>query len=191
TFNQTNSDWTNIATTNDAVLTINDAHITNSGYNNGPWNRHDINFDCPVVLNDVTSDKAIALKDAGTFNNVVIDDANDGSTYALWIQPNGQTVTLDGCTIDMIDCASGRGIKIDEQYVANPAKVTLNVSDTTFKTEEKSAIIVKSAAGADINLDRIDITGVLADNEHAVWVDEASSAYFDLVTVTGGIKVQE
>ena len=191
TFNNTDSDWNNIATTNDAVLTINDAHITNSGYNNGPWNRHDINFDCPVVLNDVTSDKAIALKDAGTFNNVTISDANASDTYALWIQPNGQTVTLDGCTIDMIDCSDGRGIKIDEQYVTNPAKVTLNVSDTTFKTEGKSAIIVKSAAGADVILDNIDISGVADDTTNAVWVDEASPAYYDLVTVTGGTKAQE
>lgn len=191
TFNQTNSDWNNVVTANDAVLTIKDAHITNSGNNDGPWNSHDINFDCPVVLKNVTSDKAIALKDDGTFNNVVINDANTSDTYALWIQPNGQTVTLDGCTIDMLDCTDGRGIKIDEQYVKNPSKVTLKVSDTTFKTEEKSAIIVKSVAGADIVLDEIDISGVAADTKNAVWVDEASSAYYDEVTVTGGSKVQE
>lgn len=191
TFNQTNSDWNNIATTNDAVLTIKDAHITNAGKNDGPWNRHDLNFDCPVVLKDVTSDKAIALKDSATFDNVTISDANTSDTYALWIQPNGQTVTLDGCTIDMIDCTDGRGIKIDEQYLDNPSKVTLNISDTTFKTEEKSAIIVKSVAGANIVLDNIDISGVAADTKNAVWVDEASTDYYDLVTVTGGNKIQE
>ncbi|MBQ1251752.1 MAG: hypothetical protein IIY02_02435, partial [Firmicutes bacterium] len=70
-------------------------------------------------------------------------------------------------------------------------KVTLKVADTVFKTEEKSAIIVKSAAGADITLSNVDITGVVADSTNVVWVDEASAAYFDLVTVTGGTKILE
>lgn len=150
-----------------------------------------MNFACDVELTDVTSDKAIALKAGGTLTNVTINDKNTSDTYALWIQPNGQTVTLNGCVIDMIDCTDGRGIKIDDQYVGSPAKVTLNVSNTTFKTEEKAAIIVKSTAGADITLDNVDITAVAADAVNAVWVDEASSAYFDLVTVAGGTKIQE
>ena len=190
TFNQTNSDWNNIVT-NGAKLVIKNAHITNSGYNNGPWNRHDLNFGCEVELIDVTSDKAIALKAGGTLTRVTIDDANTSDTYAIWIQPNGQTVTLDGCTIDMLACSDGRGIKIDEQYVTTPAKVTLNVSNTTFKTEEKSAILVKSVAGADITLSEVNITEVAADQTNAVWVDEASASYADLVTVTGGTKIVE
>lgn len=190
TFNQTNSDWNNIVT-NGAKLTINNAKITNAGYNNGPWNRHDLNFACEVELNDVVSDKAFAFKAGATLNNVTIDDANTSDTYAIWIQPNGQTVTLNGCTIDMLDCTDGRGIKIDEQYVSDPAKVTLNVSNTTFKTEEKSAILVKSAAGADITLENLDITSVAADPINHVWVDEASAAYADLVAVTGGNKIIE
>ena len=192
TFEQLNSDWNNIAA-NNAKLIIKNGHITSSGYNNGPWNRHDLNFACEVELIDITTDKAIALKNAGTLTNVSISDANTSDTYALWIQPNGQTVTLDGCTIDMIDCTDGRGIKIDEQYLdaSEVKKVTLNVSNTTFKTEEKSAILVKSVAGADITLSNIDITNVQADNVCAVWVDEASAASFDLVNVTGGKKALE
>lgn len=190
TFNQTNSDWNNIVT-NGATLTINNAHITNAGYNNGPWNRHDLNFACPVVMNNVTSDKAMAFKSDATLKNVTIDDANTSDTYAIWIQPNGQTVSLDGCTIDMLDCTDGRGIKIDEQYVGTPKKVTLTVKDTTFKTEEKSAILVKSAAGADVILKDVDITAVAADSTYPVWVDEASEAYADLVVVTGGSKIVE
>lgn len=190
TFNQTDSDWNNIVT-NGATLVINNAHITNTGRNDGPWNRHDLNFACDVELNDVTSDKAIALKAGGVLNNVVIDDANASDTYALWIQPKGQTVTLKGCTIDMLDAADGRGIKIDEQYVDAPAKVTLNVYNTTFMTEEKAAILVKSVAGAEINLGNVDISGVAADPVNAVWVDEASAAHADLVVVNGGNKVVE
>ena len=190
TFEQLNSDWNNIAA-NNAKLIIKNGHITSSGHNNGPWNRHDLNFACEVELIDITTDKAIALKNAGTLTNVTISDANTSDTYALWIQPNGQTVTLDGCTIDMIDCTDGRGIKIDEQYVDAPALVTLNVSNTTFKTEEKSAILVKSAAGAKITLNNIDITDVQADNVCAVWVDSDAAASFDLVNVTGGKKALE
>ena len=190
TFNQTNSDWNNVVT-NGAKLVINNANITNAGHNDGPWNRHDINFACDVELNNVVSDKALAFKAGATLNNVTIDDANTSDTYAIWIQPKGQTVTLNGCVIDMNDCTDGRGIKIDEQYVSNPAKVSLNVSDTTFKTEEKAAILVKSAAGANIVLSNVDISGVAADTTNAVWVDSASVTYYDLVTVTGGTKIQE
>lgn len=190
TFNQQDSDWNNIVT-NGAKLIISNAKITNSGHNDGPWNRHDLNFACEVELNNVVSDKALALKAGATLNNVTINDANNSDTYAIWIQPNGQTVTLNGCTIDMLDCTDGRGIKIDEQYVSDPAKVTLNVTDTTFKTEEKSAILVKSAAGADVNLSNVNITEVKADKVNPVWVDEASASYADLVVVTGGSKIVE
>ncbi|MBQ8288413.1 MAG: hypothetical protein IJX76_06545 [Clostridia bacterium] len=190
TFNQTNSDWNNIVT-NGATLTIVNANITNSGRNDGPWNRHDLNFACDVVLTNVNSDKALAFKAGATLTNVTIDDANTSDTYAIWIQPNGQTVTLDGCAIDMIDCTDGRGIKIDEQYVAAPAKVTLNVKDTTFKTEEKGAILVKSAAGAEINLENVDISDVAVDPVYPVWVDEASAAHAPLVVVNGGTKIIE
>ena len=190
TFNQTNSDWNNIVT-NGAKLIINNAKITNAGKNDGPWNRHDLNFACEVELNNVVSDKALAFKADATLNNVTIDDANTSDTYAIWIQPNGQTVTLKDCTIDMLDCTDGRGIKIDEQYVTTPKKVTLNVSNTTFKTEEKSAILVKSVAGAEINLSNVDITAVKADPMHEVWVDEKSAAYADRVVVNGGKKIIE
>ena len=192
TFNQTNSDWNNIVT-NGAILAIYDAHITNAGYNDGPWNRHDLNFDCDVELTDVVSDKAIALKAGGLLTNVTINDKNTSDTYALWIQPKGQTVTLSGCTIDMIDCSDGRGIKIDNQYIAeaDEKKVTLNVSNTTFKTEEKSAILVKTKVGAVIKLDNVDIADVAADNTNPVWVDEATASYAELVVVTGGNKIVE
>ena len=92
----------------------------------------------------------------------------------------------------MLACTDGRGIKIDEQYVSSPERVVLKVSDTVFKTEEKSAILVKSVAGADIILEGvIDISGVTADTDNPVWVDEDSKAYADKVVVTGGSKIVE
>ena len=190
TFNQTNSDWNNIVT-NGAKLIINDAHLTNAGHNDGPWNRHDLNFGCAVELNNVTSDKAMAFKADATLKNVTINDANTSDTYAIWIQPNGQKIDIDGLTIDMLAAKDGRGIKIDEQYVDSAKKVTLTVKNATFKTEEKSAILVKSVAGADITLVNVDITEVAADSTNAVWVDKASAAYADLVVVTGASKIVE
>ena len=193
TFNQLNSDWNNIATKNGAKLILKNLNVTNSGYNNGPWNRHDLNFACDVEMENVISDKAIALKAGGVLKNVTIDDANGSDTYALWIQPKGQVVTLENCVIDMLDCTDGRGIKIDEQYMAaNEVKApTLNVSGTTFKTEEKAAVLVKSVDGAIINWgERNDISKVAADSTFAVWVDEAS-ANADKVIVNGANKTVE
>ena len=190
TFHHTNSDWNHIVT-NGAKLIINNAKITNSGYNNGPWNRHDISFACEVELNNVTSDKALAFKAGATLNTVTIDDKNTSDTYAIWIQPNGQTVKIDGLTVAMKDCTDGRGIKIDNQYNENSEKmVTLIVKNATFHTEEKAAIIVKSAVGADIQLENVNIADTI-DPAHEVWVDEDSKEYYDLVTVTGGTKICE
>ena len=192
TFNQTNSDWNNIVT-NGAKLIINDAKLTNAGKNDGPWNRHDLNFACDVELNNVISDKALAFKANATLNTVTINDANTSDTYAIWIQPKGQTINIDGLTIDMLDCTDGRGIKIDNQYLAadDEKAVTLNIKNATFKTEEKSAILVKSTKGAIINAENLDISGVVADSTNAVWVDSATADYKDLVTVTGANKIVE
>lgn len=95
-------------------LILNDMAITSSGYNNGPWNRHDINFSCDVTLNNVTSDKALAFKNSATLNDVTITD-QPGSVYGIWISPRveGQTVNING-----LNLTAERGIKIDYQYVA-------------------------------------------------------------------------
>ena len=191
TFNKLNSDWNNIATKNGAKLIINNAKITNSGHNDGPWNRHDLNFACDVELNNVTSDKAMAFKADATLNTVTINDANTSATYAIWVQPNGQTITLNECTIDMEACSDGRGIKIDEQYLSAPAKVALNVSETSFTTDTKAAIVVKSAAGADIVASDCDISGVAEDSANLVWVDEDAAASAKLVSVTGATGLVE
>ena len=193
TFNKLNSDWDHITTKNGAKLILNNLTITDRGYNDGPWNRYDLVFACDVELNNVTSTKALAFKADATLNNVTISDANTSDTYAIWIQPNGQTVTITNSTIDMLACSDGRGIKIDNQYVdaAAEEKVTLNVSNTSFKTEEKAAILVKSTKGADIALDNVDISGVAADTVNAVWNDEDNADYFDKITVTGGTIAQE
>ena len=185
TFNHTNNDWNNI-TTNGATLVLNDVHLTNTGKNDGPWNRHDLNFGCDVELNNVTSDKAMAFKADAKLNNVKIVD-NSGDIYAIWIQPNGQKVSIDGLTVE-----GARGIKIDEQYVSSPAAVDLTVKNATFKTTgSKAAILVKCAAGANITVSNVDITDCAADSTNAVWVDDAAAASDPLVIVTGATKILE
>ena len=170
---------------NDAgKLTINDATIT-AVRESGTWDVYDINFDNDTELNNVTFEQAVSLSGAGdtyVLNNVSISETHD--YYALWISADGADVTIDGLTVN----SAGRGIKIDEEYQnENVAKVTLKVSNATFNTAKKAAIMVKSAAGAEITLlDKVDISNVAVDPVHAVWVDEDAAAYANLVSVTGG-----
>lgn len=189
TFDNTDSDWNHITAADGVKLIISNATIDNSGHNDGPWNRHDICFACEVELNNVTSNKAIALEDGATLNGVTINDTTAG-VYQLWIQSNGQTVTLDGCTITG-DGSDDRGIAIKDEYVDSPKRVTLIVTDTTITSQSKAAILVTSTAGANITLSNVDISDVAADSTNAVWVDEDRNGSFELVTVTGGTKWQE
>ena len=138
---------------------------------------------CNYVIEDVVFEKEVALDNVGkatTLKNVTINGTGD--RYALWITAEGQSVNIDNLTVK----TKGRGIKIDEQYVGAPAKVTLDIKNSTFKTDKKAAILVKSIAGADINVENIDITKVADDKVYAVWVDSDRAAYVDLVTVNGG-----
>jgi len=180
--------WSRLNTVNpEAVIILRNLNLTSS-QESGTWNSYDVTFQCNVKLENVTLDKALALDNAGktaTLKNVTINETHD--YYAMWISAAGQTVDIDGLTIN-----SGRGIKIDEQYVNEAvAKVTLNVKDATFTTAKKAAILVKSAKGADITLENVDIENVAADKVNAVWVDEDAAAYFDLVNVVGGTKILE
>ena len=182
-----NGDWNYIRCANEAAKwIINNAHLTNSGKNNGPWNRHDIRFYNAVELNNVTSDKAIALLNDGKLNNV--DITEDGDVYALWITAAGQSVEINDLDIVSV----GRGIAIKDEYVDNKAKVTLNVKNAKFDTQKKAAILVSSTAGADITLENLDLSGVAADKINAVWVDNGDKYQnIDDVNVNGGfVKIE-
>lgn len=200
TFNQLNSDWNNVIMTNEeGTLILKDLHLTNSGHNDGPWNRHDVNFACDVVMENVTTDKAVAVKGDAKLTNVTITDTGD--VYGLWIQANGQTVDLENVTIatgnkaSMVATAaaaeSGRGIKIADEYVTEPACVTLNVNNSAFFTGKKAAVLVTSTAGAKITFTNSNILGCSADPINPVWVDEDRADYASKVTVNGGNAVVE
>lgn len=177
------------AKNDDAVITIKNGTLNSTGNKANTWNIYDFTLsNCNYVLDNVTFAKSVALCNPGkttTMKNVTINEAQN--LYALWISAEGQNVVIDGLTVN-----SGRGIKIDEQYVAadEVAKVTLSVSNAKFNTGAKAAILVKSIKGADIVLDNVDIANT-PDPVHAVWVDEDSKDYIDLVTVTGGAKYYE
>ena len=184
-----NTDWNYIRMVNDnAKWIINDATLTNSGENDGPWNRHDIRFYNAVELNNVTSDKAIALLNDGELNDVTITE--ETGAYGLWITADGQKVDINGLNITATN--GGRGIAIKDQYVDAPACVTLNVENAKFETAEKAAILVTSTKGAVINWSAgNDIKGVAADPINAVWVDEDYAQYDSEVKIEGASKVVE
>lgn len=186
--NITTTYWSKIGAKNDnATIIIKNGTMTSS-QSTGTWNSYDVTFaNCNYQIENVVFEKAIAFTNTGKtvkMNNIVINEPHD--YYALWISASGQNVEIDKMTIN-----SGRGIKIDEQYVDTPAKVNLKVSNATFTTAKKAAILVKSIAGADITLSKYDISAVQADSSIPVWVDADSSDYFSLVSVTGGYVIVE
>ena len=181
--NITTTYWSDLgAKNNDAVFTIKNGTMTSSQAT-GTWNSYDLCFsNCNYNFENVVFEKAIALEAANkTYNlkNVTIKETHD--YYAMWVRAAGLNVTVDNLTVE----SAGRGIKIDEQYIDAPAKVTLTVKNSKFTTAKKAAILVKSAAGAEINVSNVDITRVAADTVNAVWVDEDSAAYADKVIVNG------
>lgn len=188
TLNQTNSDWSSFGLAAGKVA-FNDMIIEKTGHGdtNGAWNKHAIIFSSPVEMNKVTVNNSVAVQAGATLNNVTINEAN--GYYGLWINGNGQAVTVNGGSITATN--GGRGIKIADQYIDAPAQVTLTVNGTVFKTAKKAAVLVSSKAGAKIAAANVDITNVAADNVNFVWVDEEWSQYFAEVEVTGADKAQE
>ena len=183
TLNVTTTYWSNLGAKNaDALITIKNGTMTSSQAS-GTWNSYDLCFsNCNYVIEDVVFEKAIALEGKNyTLKNLTINETHD--YYAMWISAKGQNVTIDGLTVN----SDGRGIKIDEQYVSAPAHVTLNVANAEFNTVKKAAIVVKSVAGATVNLENVDITNVAADADFTVWVDKNSAEHADKVIVKGGL----
>ena len=181
--NITTTYWSGIGAKNDnALFTIKNGTMTSSQAT-GTWNSYDLTFaNCNYEIQGVVFEKAIAFTNAGktaSLQNVTINETHD--YYAMWVSAKGQTLNIDGLTINSL----GRGIKIDEQYVGEPAKVVMNISNAKFTTAKKAAIIVKSVAGAEINASSLDITNVAADKVNAVWVDADAAAYYEKVIVDG------
>lgn len=173
------------AKNDDAVFTIKNGTMTSSS-TSGTWDSYDLTFaNCNYEIENVVFEKSIAFTNdnkTATLDNVTINEQN-GDFYAMWISAVGQNITIDGLTLS----STGRGIKIDEEYVNNPTKVTLNISNSKFTTASKAAIMVDSKEGAEINVTNVDISEVAADPVFTVWVDEDAKDYANKVTVTGAL----
>ena len=184
TLNLTTSYMSKLGAKNDdALFTIQNGTMTSST-TGGTWDIYDLTFaNCNYKIEDVVFEKSIAFTNDNrtvTMNGVTIKEQN-GDFYAMWISAVGQNITIDGLTLTSI----GRGIKIDEEYVNNPAKVTLNISNSKFNTASKAAIMVDSKEGAKINVTNVDISKVAADPVFTVWIDEDAKDYADKVIVNG------
>ena len=171
------------AKNDDAVFTIKNGTMTSSS-TSGTWDMYDLTFaNCNYEIENVVFEKSIAFTNDNrtvTMNGVTINEQN-GDFYAMWISAVGQNITIDGLTLS----STGRGIKIDEEYVSNAAKVTLNISDSKFTTVSKAAIMVDSKEGAEINVTNVDIANVAADPVFTVWIDEDAKDFADNVIVNG------
>ena len=188
TLNLKTTYWSRINTVNpEATVVMKNLNLTSS-QTSGTWNSYDVTFKCNVELENVNLLKALALDGEAkkaVLKNVNIDETHD--YYALWIAASGMNVEWTGGAINSDGC----GIKIDEQYVDEPAATTLKVTGVDFNTKKKGAIMVKSSAPVSIEVSDIDIEDVAADPINAVWVDEDAEEHYDLVTVKGAIKILE
>ena len=188
--NITTTYWSAIGAKNDnATITIKNGTMTSSQAT-GTWNSYDVTFaNCNYVIEDVDFLKSIAFTNAGKKVDLINVDINETHDYyALWISAAAQTVNIDGGKIT----SAGRGIKIDDEYVNDAtALVNLTVENYTFETAKKAAIMVKSPKGADITLSNVNINNVAADKVNAVWCDADAVQYTNLISVSGGTKINE
>ena len=194
----------------DCVVTLKNLTATSSGNSANTWDGYDFAFSGAVNAENVKFLKPVALSNEGKktyFKNVMIDATNTPSeAYALWICA-GTDVTLENCTLDGVnaDPSNGRknrGMKISDQYSYNggavPTMAYLTVKNCVVRGDKKAAILVGNVAGATINVETIDITGVAADNVNAVHIDNGKNEkglkytdYMDLITVTGANCIVE
>ena len=194
----------------DCVVTLKNMTVTSSGNTANTWDGYDFAFSGPVNVENVKFLKPVALSNEGKktyFKNVYIDATNTPSeAYALWVCA-GTDVTLENCTLDGVNAnpsngRKNRSLKISDQYCYNggatPEMAYLTVKNCVFRGDKKAAILVGNVAGATINVETIDITGVAADQVNAVHIDNGKneknlkySDYMDLVTVTGATCIVE
>ena len=148
------------------------------------WHAYAPKFMCDVDMNGVNMLNSFCFEKTAVLKNITVAATWPTEVCAMWIT-SGADVTIDGMTVN-----TKRGIKItDEDSPA--AKTILNVSNATFETSAKAAILATTKYGADITLSNVNIEKVAADTKNAVWVDEDRAEYADLVTVTGGSMIIE
>ena len=186
----TDSDWSSIGSKSGTV-TIKNATVVFKRVNGGnnSWNNHALNFTGKVIAENVTFTNSVSVGGDAAFTNCSFQEAD--AFYTLIIKANVNNVVVKGCTFEATN--GGRGIKFMDQYIDESERVqgSLTISDCTFKTAKKAAILVTNTKGAKITASNLNITEVTEDNVNAVWNDEDRVAAYDLVVVKGCTKKQE
>ena len=186
----TDSDWSSIGSKN-GIVTIKNATVVFRRVNGGndSWNNHALNFTGKVIAENVTFTNSVSVGGDAAFTNCSFTEA--GAFYTLIIKANVNNVAVKGCTFEATN--GGRGIKFMDQYIDESEQVqgSLTISDCTFKTAKKAAILVTNTKGAKITARNLNITEVTEDNVNAVWNDEDRVDAYDLVVVEGCTKKQE
>ena len=196
------------ATNAAAVITVKNGSLDSDLTDRGTtWNIYDLIYDdCTWKFYDVTFNKAVAV-DCGA--NVYMKDCTITDTrdvYGLWISAKAGDVELNNVKINMTG-ADARAIAIKDQYVAknDRKQIKLTLTDCTFTSAKKAAVLVTNTAGANITASGCNISAVAADSTNLVWVDNGDislvhtnpvetgyySDYEANVIVNGGTKIVE
>ena len=204
----TDTDWSSFGTAGNGDLILKNMTINKTEAGNGAWNNHAINLSNKtttghdpvgtgkIIVSNVTFNNSVSFSNDAEFDGCTFNEA--GGYYTLIIRANVQNTTIKNCSFTATN--GGRGIKVMDEYLVNYTKENkkiiswtpkdgsevvqckINVSNCTFNTASKAAILVSNVKGANITVRDLDIANTV-DPDHAVWVDEDWSNYADQVIV--------